>query len=104
MKMYEKHGLMSKLTDEKVLAYLRSKSDESHTQIVESALCRKLGIPPKNYHGGKGRKKSANCRKSLPVKVTSSDLIDHIISQKRLYGICYRHTIESAILNAMRSA
>lgn len=102
--MYEEHGLMSKITNPEVLAFLRSRPLESHTQIVETALYQKLGIPPKCYpQKTKGHKKKPDCRNVVPVKITDPGLIEHVIAQKRAYGICYRHTIESAILSMMRS-
>lgn len=96
--MYEQHGLMVKITNPAVLAYMRSK-DESHTQIAETALCSKLGIPPKNYSPKKqGKSKSRDCRRAVPVKISDIGLIEHIITQKRTCGISYRHTVESAVL------
>lgn len=45
--MYEQ-GLMVKITNPEVLAFIRAdKADESNTRVVETALCRKLGIPPR---------------------------------------------------------
>ena len=99
--MYEKHGLMSKITNKEVLEFLRSMPDKTHTEIAETALCRKLGLPPKTYKPKTegGRRKDPDCRNGLPVKISDQRLVDHVVTQKRLYGILYRHTIESAILN-----
>ncbi len=99
--MYEKHGLMSKITNQEVLRYLRSLPNKTHTEIAETALCRKLGLPPKKYHPktDSGRKKDPDCRNGLPIKISDQRLVDHVVSQKKQYGILYRHTIESAILN-----
>jgi len=108
--MYEKNGLMSKITNAEVLEYLRSIPDKTNVELVEDALCEKLGLPPKiKRHCDSsgvvkipGKKKIPDCRNGFPVKVSDQRLIDHIISQKRNYGILYRHTIESAIINMAR--
>lgn len=101
--MYEKHGLMSKITNPEALEFLRSKPMESHTQIVETALCLKLGIPTEANPPKTGHSKKADCRNAVPIKITNQGLIDHVISQKRNFGICYRHTIESALLGMKRA-
>ena len=100
--MYEKHGLMSKLSNPLVLAYLRRHREASHTRLIEIALRKKLGLAPKEYGPEKrGREKVSDCRNSLPVKVTDPQLIDHLITQRKVFGICHRHTIENAVLEAI---
>ena len=32
------------------------------------------------------------------MKVVDRELVDHLISQRRVYGISHRHTIENAVL------
>lgn len=97
--MYEKNGLMSKLSNPMVLAYLRRNNDRTHTDLIESALRKQLGLPAKEYSPkGKGNNKVVDCRNVLPVKVRDQDLIDYIIAQKQICGISHRHTIESAIM------
>lgn len=97
--MYEKHGLMSKLSNPMVLAYLRKNENRTHSDLIENALLKKLGKsekqhPPKT----RGNKKETDCRNVIPVKVSDPELIDYIIAQKQVHGISYRYTIESAIL------
>ena len=99
--MYEKHGLMSKISNPLVLAYLRG-HDGSNTLLVENALRKKLGLPlavrtPRHI----GRNKKTDCRNAVPVKVTDPRLVDHLVSQRKLHGISHRYTIESAVLEAI---
>ena len=101
--MYERHGLMSKLTNPQVLEYLRENRDKTNLELVENALRAKLGIPPKNYRRKQWSRKNIDCHNATPVKVCDPDLIEHIQSQRKKYGISHRFTIESAILNVMRS-
>lgn len=97
--MYEKHGLMSKISNPLVLAYLRKHREASNTLLIENALRKKLGIPPVRVGNGRqGRNKNVRCRNLTPVKVTDPALIDHLITQRRVSGISHRHTIESAVL------
>ena len=100
--MYEKEGLMSKLSNPMVLAYLRRHNDRSNTDLIESALRKVLGLPPKEYAPRiRGNNKMVDCRNVLPVKVSDPKLIDHLVAQKRLWGISHRHTIENAILKVI---
>ena len=97
--MYEKHGLMSKLSNPVVLSYLRRHHEASHTRLIEIALRKKLGLPQKEYGPeNRGRVKVEDCRNVLPVKVVDRELVDHLIAQRRVYGISHRHTIENAVL------
>ena len=97
--MYEKHGLMSKLSNPMVLAYLRKNENRTHSDLIENALRKKLGKPEKQHPPKtRGNKKETDCRNVIPVKVSDPELIDYIITQKQVHGISYRHTIESAIL------
>lgn len=98
--MYEKHGLMSRLSNPVVLAWLRKHTEASHTQLIENALRRKLGLALRECKPEKrGRSKIAECRNDLPVKVKDPQLVDHLITQRRVYGVSHRHTIESAVLD-----
>jgi hypothetical protein len=100
--MYEKHGLMAKLSNPMVLAYLRRDNDKTYTELVENALRKKLGKPTKQYPAKtKGNAKIADCRNVVPVKISDQTLIDHIVAQKQLKGISHRYTIESAILKVI---
>lgn len=100
--MYEKHGLMSKLSNPVVLAYLRKHHEASHTRLIEIALRRKLGLAPKKYGPEKrGRVKVETCSNSLPVKIVDQQLINHLITQRRVHGISHRYTIESAVLEVI---
>ena len=99
--MYEKHGLMSKISNPLVLSYLRKHREASNTLLIENALRKKLGIPPVSGNGRQGRNKNVRCRNLTPVKVTDPTLIDHLITQRRVSGISHRHTIESAVLEVI---
>lgn len=97
--MYEKHGLMSKISNPLVLAYLRNHKGKSYTNQIESALWKKLGKVPKEQESkNRGRKKISDCRNVVPVKVIDPELVDYLISQRTVLGISHRHTIENAIL------
>lgn len=96
--MYEKHGLMSKISNPLVLAYLRKHHEMSNTLLIENALRRKLGMPPAVVKERRGRAKKDGSLNVMPVKVTDPALVDHLISQRKVYGISHRHTIESAVL------
>ena len=101
--MYEKHGLMSKLSNPDVLRYLRS-NKHSHTRLIENALRISLGKPtvayPVKTHG---LKKKEDCRNVLPVKVVDPELVSYLITQRKEFGINHRHTIEKAILNVIKT-
>ena len=100
--MYEKHGLMSKIGNPLVLAYLRKHLEASNTLLIENALRKKIGIPIVPVGDGRtGRNKNVDCHNLTPVKVTDQTLIDHLITQRRVSGISYRHTIESAVLEVI---
>ena len=97
--MYEKNGLMIKISNPIVLAYLRRNNDRTHTDLCESALRKKLRMKPKEHaQKTRGNHKTTDCRNVLPIKVRDIALINHIISQKQLCGVSHRHTVESAIL------
>jgi hypothetical protein len=101
--VYEKHGLMVKITNPKVLAYLRKHEDQTNVSLIEQAFCDMLNIPevyrePKP----KGRKKAtADNANAMPVKISNQFLIDYICNQKKTFGICQRHTVETALLRYM---
>lgn len=100
--MYEKHGLMCKVRDPLVIAYLRSNADITNTDLVENALRRKLGIAEKAATARtRGNEKIPDCVNCVPVKIRDKRLINHIIQQKLLRGITQRHTVESAILEVI---
>lgn len=97
--MYEKYGLMVKITNKEVINYLRNTRDCSQTSIIENALRKKLGVPLKEGRKRVVRDASENTNtNALPVKINEIGLIEHIMSQKKNYGISYRHTVESAVL------
>ena len=98
--MYEKHGLMAKISNPLVIAYLRKHPESSTTLLIENALRKKLGVPlvPPGDRRGAGRGKSGDCRNDMPVKVTDQALVNHLITQRKVYGVSHRHTIESAVL------
>ena len=100
--MYEKHGLMSKISNPLVLAYLRGNQGESHTRLIENALRKKLGIPQVEAETeNRRRKKETDCRNSVPVKVIDRELVNYLITQRKVHGISHRHTIENAILETI---
>lgn len=97
--MYEKNGLMVKVSNPMVLAYLRSSEGKTHTDLVESALLQKMGLPPKQEAAMKrGGLKKKDCRNVVPVKIRDRKIIDFIIYMKVVHGVSHRHTVESAIL------
>ena len=61
--MYEKHGLMSKIRNPLVLAYLRS-NEESNTKLIENALWEKLGLSQKKEES-KCRRLRRRCSKAI---------------------------------------
>lgn len=98
--MYEKHGLMVRITNPDVLAYLRNNPNVSNKQLIETALREKIGLPPKTYHA-QTRKKAQSCENAMPVKIGDQELVDYIIFQHQRYGILQKHIVESAILEKM---
>ena len=97
--MYEKHGLMSKLTNPEVLAYLRRHRETSHTRLIEAALRKHLGLEPKKYGAEhRGRHKVLACVNALPVKVRDPYLVNYLVTNRRENGVCHRHVLEKAIL------
>lgn len=97
--MYEKHGLMVKITNPDVISYLRLNPAKTNKYLIESALREMLGIPPqpaqKKLRGRKAFPENAN---AIPVKIADQYLVDHICNQKKNFGICQRHTVETAVL------
>ena len=72
---------------------------ESNTEVVERAICRRIGITPRRYRGAAmGRPKVADKTTCVPVKITDERIIEFILLQKRTSGAPYRHTAESAML------
>lgn len=97
--MYEKHGLMSKISNPVVLAYLRGNHGESHTRLIERALRKKLGIPVEEKKTeSKSRQKESYRSDTTPVKVLDPVLVDYLITQRKVHGVSHRYTIENAIL------
>lgn len=99
--MYEKHGLMVRITNPDVIAYLRNNPDTPNKQLIETALREKIGIPPKVYSPYCGRKKMSNCGNAFPVKISDQDLVDYIIFQNQRYGILQKFIVENAVLEKM---
>ena len=95
--MYEKYGLMVRITNPEVIAYLRSNQNASNKQLIETALREKIGLPPKTYHT-QTRKKEPSCANAMPVKIGDQELVDYIVFQHQRYGILQKHIVESAIL------
>lgn len=97
--MYEKHGLMVKVTNPEVISYLRSNPEITNSSLIEAALRDMLCIPPiplqQNKRKGKSIPENVN---DMPVKISDLDLIEYILGQKKKYGICQRHTVETAVL------
>lgn len=100
--MYEKYGLMVKITNPKVLAYLRKHKEQTNVSLIEKALRDMLNIPYIREASTRGRKKALpdNCN-AMPVKISDQYLIDHVCRQKKEFGICQRHTVETAVLRYM---
>jgi hypothetical protein len=100
--VYEKYGLMVKVTNPEVIHYLRTNPGETNKSLIEAALRDMLGIPPqpaqRRHRGRKAFPENAN---AIPVKIADQYLVDHICNQKKNYGICQRHTVESAVLRYM---
>ena len=100
--MYEKSGLMVRITNPKVLAYLRNNAEITNKQLIEEALREKVGLPPKNYDNLRPtRKKIPDCLNGLPVKISDQDIIDFILFQNKRYGILQKFIVENAILEKM---
>lgn len=99
--MYEKSGLMVRITNPEVLAYLRTNADVTNKQLVEEALREKVGLPPKTYNYRQTRKKIPECLNGLPVKIGDQNLIDYIVFQHQRYGILQKFIVENAILEKM---
>ena len=101
--MYEKYGLMVKVTNPDVIQYLRSNPEETNKSLIEAALRDMLGIPPQPPQirfKGKGKALPDNVN-SIPVKISDQYLIDYICQQKQRFGVCQRHTVETAVLRYM---
>ena len=97
--MYEKHGLMVKLTNPAVLAHLRLHRNETNTSVVERALRDMLGIPPvqKRTYNGKPKTVPENDY-PLPVKISDQHLIDYITGQRKNFGVPHCFTVQTAVL------
>lgn len=71
----------------------------SNTEVVERAICRRIGITPRRYRAKtQGRPKTAGSTTGVPVKITDTRVVEFILLQKRTCGAPYRHTAESAML------
>ena len=74
----------------------------SNTEVVERAICRRIGITPRRYRAKTmGRPKAAGSTTGVPVKITDERIVEFILCQKRTCGAPYRHTAESAMLAGM---
>lgn len=101
--MYEKYGLMVKITNPDVLAYLRQNTSIPNQQLVEDALREMLNLPiprrkPRRRTYVKATLKNMN---AAPVKISDQFLVDYLVNQKKCYGIMQRHTVETAILRVI---
>ena len=97
--MYEKHGLMVKITNPSVLAHLRRHRDETNTSVVERALREMLNIPPAPVKKYNGRPKTVPENDyPLPVKISDQYLIDYITGQRKNFGVNYSFTVTAAVL------
>lgn len=75
----------------------------SNTEVVERAICRRIGIAPRRYRAkAQGRPKAAGRTTSVPVKITDLRVVEFILLQKRTCGAPYRYTAESAMLACQR--
>ena len=99
--MYEKHGLMIKVSDPVVLEYLRTR-DGSCTNLVEYALRKKIGWSVNAIRWSKV-KKHPDCRNTRPVKVCNKRLIDYIIDRKKNFGISHKFTLEDAVRSLVKA-
>ena len=104
--MYEKNGLMVKLTNPRCIEYIRGRGEDTNSSIVEAALLRKFGFPEKEkkrtYASRRGRKKTPGVStKAFPVKITDRRIIDEIL-RLREHGVIQRHTVESALLDMIK--
>lgn len=71
----------------------------SNTEVVERAICRRIGIAPRRYRARmQGRPKAAGNTTGVPVKITDMRVVEFILLQKRTCGAPYRYTAESAML------
>lgn len=72
-----------------------------HTEVVERALCKRMGIMPRAYRAkAQGRPKTDSATR-VPVKITDARIIEYLENQKRTTGAPYRHTAEAALLDAV---
>lgn len=101
--MYEKNGLMVKLTDPRCIEYVRRGAEPS-SRVVESALLRKLGLEARTKRVCRRRhkKKHANVS-SFPVKIMDERVINHILEQ-RSRGVVHRYTVERALLDVIEKS
>jgi hypothetical protein len=94
---------MVKVTNPAVLAYLRKHKNETNVSLIEDALRDMLGIPPvKDRKPARGNRKACPENvNAMPVKISDQYLVNHICNQKKNFGICQRHTVETAVLRYM---
>ena len=97
--MYEKNGLMVKITNPAVLAHLRRHRNETNTSVIERALRDQLNIPPAPPKKHNGRPKTVPENDyPLPVKISDQHLIDYITGQRKNFGVYHAFTVEAAVL------
>lgn len=71
----------------------------SNTEIVERALCRRLGIRPRRYRKkAAGRPKATGLLHGIPVKITDRRIVEYLTMNKAIYGVSYRFSVENAML------
>lgn len=92
-----------KLTNPVCLEYIRSfQGAVLNTEVVEKAMCLKLGLPPREYKRVGSRVQNADPNaSSMMVWISDPRLCRYIALRKSRYGVLGRHTVESAILNAI---
>lgn len=94
--------MMVVISNPACIRYLRTADSVTNTELVERAMCRRLGITPRRFNRvTMGRHKAADCVNRLPVKITDDRLIQFISLQKTTCGACYRHTVENAMLEVL---
>lgn len=84
------------------ISFLRGAA-ASNTEVVERAICRRLGITPRVYRAkAQGRPKVQGGAERIPVKITDARIVEFILCQKRTCGAPYRHTAESALMEVVQ--
>jgi hypothetical protein len=92
-----------KLTNPVCLDYIRSfQGVILNTEVVEKAMCLKLGLAPREYKRVGSRVQNADPNAaSMMVWISDNRLVSHIEKMRKRNGVCGRHTVETAILYAI---